>query len=162
MPLRLLKIVLVLFVSLQALFYALQNLANLDQAYQFTGYVIGNAEHASYPSSLFPAITNPVLVWVALIVILVGEFIAGALAAKGAFDMWSCREASAAEFAQAQLFAIYGCMVSMIVWFGLFMVIAGAYFQMWQTAAGSASFNGAFQYFAASALVLITLYVAHE
>jgi predicted small integral membrane protein len=50
----------------------------------------------------------------------------------------------------------------MLVWFGLFMVIAGAAFQMWQTAAGGASFNGAFQYFAASAFVLITLNVLKD
>lgn len=162
MSIRILKIILVIFVSMQALFYALQNVANIDVAYQLTAYVLSNAEHAMYPSSMFPALSNPVLVWVALIIIITGEFLAGALAAKGVFDMWSKRNASAVEFSQSQKYAILGCGASMIVWFGLFMVVAGAAFQMWQTTAGSASFNGAFQYFCASALVLITLYVADD
>ena len=162
MPLRVLKIILVLFVAMQALFYGLQNLANLEAAYQLTAYVMSNAEHELYPNSIFPAMTSSALVWAALVVILVGEFSAGALAAKGAFDMWLSRKAPAAEFSKSQKFAILGCGASMIVWFGLFMVIAGGYFQMWQTTAGSASFNGAFQYFCASALVLIILYVAED
>lgn len=162
MSIRLLKIVLVIFVSLQALLYGLQNLANLDEAYQLTAYVMSNAEHELYPSSMFPAISNSVLVWAALIAILFGEFTAGVLAAKGALDMWSSRKSSREEFLQSQKLAILGCGVSMIVWFGLFMVVAGAYFQMWQTAAGSASFNGAFQYFCASAVVLITLNVVDD
>ncbi|MBT8096335.1 MAG: DUF2165 domain-containing protein, partial [Woeseia sp.] len=32
--------------------------------------------------------------------------------------------------------AIAGCGVAILVWFGLFSAIGGAYFQMWQTEAG--------------------------
>jgi len=106
MSFRLLKIALVLFVSLQALLYALQNLANLDEAYQLTAYVMSNAEHELYPFSFIPAITSPALVWISLIIILIGEFSAGLLAAKGVLDMWANRNVSAEEFADSMKYGI--------------------------------------------------------
>lgn len=154
---RLVKIALVLFISLQALLYALQNLANINAAYQFVAYALGEQDHALYPSSIGPSITNSFLVWSALIIILAGEFAAAILAARGAFDMWSSRNAESAVFVSAQRFAALGCGMTMLVWFGLFMVIGGAFFQIWQTEAGAASLAGAFQYFVSGAVVLLVL-----
>lgn len=162
MLLRGLKITLVVFIALQALVYALQNLVNLDQAYQSVAYVLSNSDHQIYPSSLTPAITSPVLVWFALIIVLVGEIAAGLCAAKGAFDMWSARHESPERFQASLRFGLLGCGLSIVVWFGLFMVIGGAFFQMWQTAAGAASYSGSFQYFSASALILLLLIVVPD
>lgn len=162
MIIRNLKIVLVVLVSLQALLIAVQNVVNLDAAYQSVAYVVSNQDHTVYASSIGPAITNPILIWIALAIILIGEFSAGFLAAKGAFDLWSNRNGSATEFRAAKKFGLLGCGMSMVVFFGLFMVIAGYYFQMWQTQIGAASFNGAFQYFTASALVMLFLNMADD
>jgi predicted small integral membrane protein len=152
---RNLKIVLVAFVSLGALLWAIQNVVNLGSAYQSVAYVTSNVDHTAYPKSFGPAITSPVLVWLALIIILVGEFAAGLLAAKGVFDMYSCRRRTAAEFYAAKRFAVLGCGAAVIVWFGIFTVIGGAYFQMWQTEIGDASFRGALHYATINAAILI-------
>lgn len=159
---RLIKLVLVAFISLQALFYGLQNLVNLSEAHQFVAYVLGNQEHVAYPSSFGPSISNTFLIWIALIIILIGEFSAGLCAAKGAFDMWVNRKAESNQFVAAQKFAVLGCGLTMVVWFGLFMVIGGAFFQMWQTELGNASFNGSFQYFVSGALVLLILQIRDD
>ena len=45
--------------------------------------------------------------------------------------------------------------MALFVWFGLFMVVGGAYFQMWQTPLGGAAQAGAFQYAMISGLVLL-------
>jgi len=58
--LRILKTFLVLLIGLHALVYALQNLANLEQAHAALGYVLSNEGHEVYPSSLFFAVTNPI------------------------------------------------------------------------------------------------------
>jgi predicted small integral membrane protein len=50
---------------------------------------------------------------------------------------------------------LLGCGIGLVVWMGLFGVVGGAYFQMWQTPAGSASLGGAFQYQAMCAFVLL-------
>lgn len=152
---RILKIVLVSFVSLGALLWAIQNIVNLESAYQSVAYVTSNVDHAAYPKSLGPAITSPILIWSALIIILIGEFGAGSLAAKGAYDMYSNRRTTAAEFNASKRFAILGCGAAVIVWFGIFTVIGGAYFQMWQTEIGNASFTGALHYAIINAAILI-------
>lgn len=157
MIIRYIKISLVFFVGLQALLYGLQNIVNLEAAYQSVAYVMSNQDHAVYSSSIGPAINNPGLIWFALIIILVGEFSAGFIALKGSLDLWKNRSSPVDDFQSAKQLGLIGCGISLVVWFGLFMVLAGAYFQMWQTTIGAASFNGAFQYFAASALVLLFL-----
>ena len=150
-----LKSVLVAFVALGALLWAVQNLVNLESAYGSVAYVLSNADHAAYPKSIGPAITSSALVWLALSVILVGEFAAGLLAARGAWDMFSRRRGPAAEFRAAKRYAILGCGMAVVVWFGIFTVIGGAFFQMWQTEIGDASFTAALNYAIVNAAVLI-------
>ena len=82
-------------------------------------------------------------------------FATGLLAAKGAFDMFANRRKTADEFNAAKRFAILGCGAAVIVWFGIFTVIGGAYFQMWQTEIGDASFTGALHYAIINAAILI-------
>lgn len=157
MAIRMFKIIFTAIVALQALLFAIQNVVNLEAAYQATAYVLGNQDHVAYASSIVPAITSPALIWLALTVILVGEFGAGLLAARGALDLWKNRGAAASEFNAAKHYAIIGCGVSVIVWFGLFMVMAAALFQMWQTEIGAGSYSDAFKIFTASMLVLLFL-----
>jgi predicted small integral membrane protein len=159
---RILKTVLVFFVALGAFLWAVQNLVNLDSAYGSVAYVLSNADHTAYPKSLGPAITSPALVWLALVVILVGEFMTALLAAKGAWDMFACRRASAGEFQAAKRFAVLGCGMAVVVWFGIFTVIGGAYFQMWQTEIGDASFTGALHYAIINAAILIFVDMADD
>jgi len=157
MAIRYLKIVLLICVSLLGLLFAIQNLANLEQAYASLAYVMSNQDHVAYPNSAFPAITSPLLIWAALGAVLTGEFGAGFLAAKGSWDLFAHRKASAEAFNAAKTFGVLGCGVAVITWFGLFMVIGGAYFQMWQTAIGTGSWSGSFYVAGASALVMIFL-----
>ena len=155
MAIRYLKIALVAFVALMALLFAAQNVVNLGVAYQVTGSVVGMENHAYYPDSLGPAITSPFLIWLTVAVIILSEFTAGIVAAKGTWDLWAARRAPAGDFNAAKTFALLGCGIGVLIWFGLFAVIAGAYFQMWQTELGGQSLNGAFQYFMGCGLVFL-------
>jgi predicted small integral membrane protein len=155
MPVRYLKIALVGFVSLMCLMYATQNVVNLDAAYGFVAGATSPADHRAYPSSFGPALSAPVLIWGSLAVIIGLEYAAGLLAAKGAWDLWSARRASAETFNRAKTYAVLGAGTGVVVWFGLFAVIGGAYFQMWQTQLGSAALSGAFQFAMQCGLVLL-------
>lgn len=155
MAIRYLKIVLVVFVALLCVMYAAQNVVNLDEAHTFVVSAVGMQDNVAYPSAFGPAIRNPVLTWAALAVIILAEFGAGLLAAKGACDLWVARNASAATFNAAKTYAVLGCGGALAVWFGLFTVVGGAYFQMWQTALGGASLAGAFQFVAQTGIVLL-------
>lgn len=155
MAIRHLKIVFVVFISLLCLFYAGQNVANLDACYQAFAYVMGAVDHQVYPDSIFPAVQNPALIWLVLVLVVMLEFAAGLLAAKGAWDLWRARKAPAVNFNAAKTYALVGCGVGIVVWLGLFAVFGGALFQMWQTEVGGGSMDDAFQFFTACAFVFL-------
>lgn len=160
MSVRYLKILFVVFIALLCLFYAGQNVANLDACYQAFAYVLSRADHQVYPDSIFPALQNSALIWLVLTLVVSLEFLAGLLAAKGAWDLWSARKGSAETFNAAKNYALLGCGTGIVVWLGLFAVFGGALFQMWQTEIGAGSLGDAFQFFAACAFVFLILNTA--
>jgi len=143
MTIRYLKIVLVLSIALLCLMYATQNIVNLEAAHAAIAGVLSMHDNAVYPEAFGPAVTQPVLVWCAVITIITGEMIAGLLSLKGAWDLWTARGAPTEAFQSAKKFALIGGGLAMVVWFGLFGAIGGAYFQMWQTDVGSGSIRDA-------------------
>lgn len=155
MAVRYFKIVFVGFISLLCLFYASQNVANLDACYQAFAYVLGRVDHQAYPDSIFPAVQNPALIWLVLVLVITLEFAAGLLTAKGTWDLWCARKAPASDFNAAKTYALIGCGMGIVVWLGLFAVFGGALFQMWQTDIGKSSLQDAFQFFAACALIFL-------
>jgi predicted small integral membrane protein len=162
MAIRNMKIVFVTFISLLCLFYAGQNVANLEACYQSFAYVMGAVDHQVYPDSFFPPIQNSALIWVALVLVVTLEFVAGVLAAKGAWDLWVARKGAAGTFNAAKTYALLGCGTGIAVWLGLFAVFGGALFQMWQTGPGGQSLEGAFQFFGACALIFLIVNTTDE
>ncbi len=162
MYIRNLKSVFVILISLLALVYALQNIVNLQACHAAFVYVMSNADHKAYAESFGPAVSSPVLTWLALVFVIGGELAAGLLAGRGAFAMWSARMGPVEDFRRAKKFALIGCGVGIIVWLGFFNVIGGAYFQMWQTTAGQASMDDAFEFVMACALVFIIVSMPEE
>ena len=154
---RVIKILLAVSVALFCLFYALQNIVNLQAAHGFVAYVTSMADHGAYPAHFGPAITAPALTWTMLFIIIALELLAGFLAAKGADDLFAARGASAEEFNAAKSFALAGCGVALLVWFGLFSAIAGTYFQMWQTEAGLNALRDASVFSMQNGIVLLVL-----
>ena len=131
---------------LLVLSYAVQNVANLTGGmYASFAYVLGQSDHLAYPQSVVPAVTQPALVWAALLLVLSLEFLCAALTGLGAWGMWKNRNGTPSEFAAAKKTALNGLGVAVVVWFLLFGTLGGAVFQMWQTQIGAGSFNGAFQ-----------------
>ena len=138
---RLIKIAIAAFIALFCLFYAIQNLMNLPAGHGFVGLMTSMADHVAYPNHFGPPITSPALVWIMFFLIIGGELLAGVLAARGAYNMWSARKADADAFNASKTYAYAACGVAIIVWYGIFHAFGGAYFQMWQTAAGEGPFT---------------------
>lgn len=155
MHLRYIKIIVAIIASAMALIYALQNIANINAAHGALVYVLSGAEHEIYPETLFFKSASTMLAWVALIIVLIGEFSAGLLLLKGALDMYKNANNSSEDFNASKKLAEIGAGIGIIVWFGLFGVIGAAFFQMWQTQVGTGSMNGAFQYFISMAFTLL-------
>jgi len=152
---RILKIGLALFIALFCLFYATQNLFNLQSAHWFVSSTLAMEGHELYPGHFGPAINSPVLAWVALWVIIALEYLAGVLAIKGAWGLWQSRKEPSEVFQENKKYVMASAGVALCIWFGLFSAIGGAYFQMWQTEAGTGALQGSFWYFAGVALVAL-------
>ena len=144
-------------VGLMCIIYALQNVFNLGAAYWFVETMASMAGHELYPNHLGPPVTSPALVWVILWIIIISELAAGAFAIKGFRDMWAARNAQSDAFHAAKKFGIVGALFGVLIWFGYFHAIGGAYFQMWQVEAGANALNGAFQYAMLCGLVAVLL-----
>ena len=66
----------------------------------------------------------------------------------GAVRLFQLRNAPAVEFNEAKTYVIAACLLAFLVWFFGFMVVAGEWFAMWQ----SATWNGqeaAFRFYVA-------------
>lgn len=155
MAIRYLKIILVLFVGLQALLYVAANTANWSAGVGAVGYVLSMEGHDIYGTHIFPPVTHPALVTIAYLLILTGESLVGVLSLKGAWELWNARKASADVFNASKAFALLGTGMAMVVWFGGFIVIGGALFQMWQTEIGAGSFDNAFVFAATGGLIML-------
>ncbi len=140
---RTIKMLLSLAFALFCIIYASQNVVNLENAYAALAYVLGNVDHVVYPASLGPAVEHPGLVWLATGIVIAGEYTAGLVALKGTWDLWVARGASAEQFRAARKFTNLGLGCGLLVWFGLFQVIGGAWFQQWQTEIGGGSLEDA-------------------
>ncbi|GGB77630.1 DUF2165 family protein [Henriciella pelagia] len=154
---RYFKIVLVVLVGLQGLFYFVSNAVNFEYAQGAVGAVLSQADSPVYQNLVIPGITAPAIIMLALIVIMTGELLVGLVCFKGAWDMFKTVKAPTADFNASKKWALAGCCIALIVWFGFFQVFGAALLQMWQSAVGVGSFEGAFMYHAASALILIFL-----
>lgn len=152
---RLLKSFVMLAAALLCIFYATNNVANLNNMYGALAYVLGNQDHAVYPAAFGPAVTFGPLIWVAVVIVLIGEYGAGLLALKGSWDMFRARGKSADEFQNSKSTALVACLVGILTWFGLFMAIGGAYFQMWQTTVGAGSQGDAFRFAAMLGIIFL-------
>jgi predicted small integral membrane protein len=93
-----------------------------------------------------------------LAIIIVLEITAGAFAAKGAFDLWRVRRESAARFDAAKSNALIGTALGVVVWFGIFSAVGGAYFQMWQTELGRGSLRDASMFSLQMAALWLIIY----
>jgi len=152
---RLLKSALVLFIGLHALFYALQNIANIDAAHGALAYVLSGADHAAYPATMFFKTGNPLLAWAALAVVMAGELAVAFFGIKGGWDLFATRSGTAEEFHAAKRSGVIAAGLALLVWFGFFMSFGAAFFQMWQTPLGTGSMEGAFMYAMASAITML-------
>src|SRR6056297_1729547 len=136
---------LVAFLALMHLAYAIQNVLNMTQAGEAIAGVLGQADAPVYPRSLMPSIRSPVLIWIALVVIIAVQFAAGGALALGAVQMFMAGGGSPADFAAATEWALIGCGIALLLWFGLFLTIGAALFQMWQTPLGQGAMGDAYR-----------------
>ena len=148
------KILISLSLALFCLLVAYDNITDPHSNYEFVQHVM--SMDTTFPGNalMYRSITNPA-VWRAAYAAIIGaEGITGILFLLGAFRLFQLRNAEATQFNAGKTYIIAACLLAFLVWFFGFMVVAGEWFAMWQ----SATWNGeeaAFRFYVAVLGVLI-------
>lgn len=148
---------LVAVLALMHLTYAIQNLLNLGPARAAVSAVLGAEDAMVYPRSIMPPIRSPLLAWTALFMIIVAQVCAGIALAAGSIQMFRIGGGSPADFVAATEWALIGCGIALLLWFGMFLTVGAALFQMWQTPLGQGAMGDAFRNGAFAGLVMLVL-----
>ena len=130
---RLAKILISLSLALFCLLVAYDNVTDPHSNYEFVQHVM--SMDTTFPDNklMYRSVTNPIFWQIVYALIITTQFVCGVLFLAGAMPMWRMRNASAADFNQAKAYAIAGALLAFLLWFFVFMVIAGEWFAMWQS-----------------------------
>lgn len=147
------KVVAAFLISMLGLLFFLDNLVNLSSAYGAVSFVVSGAEQPYY-KTIGPVVNSNWLTWIALFTIMAGELFVGILGLLGAIQMIQKISGTADAFQNAKSNALLAGVAGMLLFYGFFIVIGETYFNMWQTAAGVTSVEGAFRYGSVCAILM--------
>lgn len=130
---RLAKIAVCLALAGFCLLVAFDNVTDPQANYNFVSHVM--SMDTTFPGSnlMYRSVTNPVWWTICYSLIIATQIVCGFLLLAGGVQMWRSRLATGAAFERAKLYAIGGCLLAFLLWFFVFMVIAGEWFAMWQS-----------------------------
>ena len=148
------KIVMALCLAVFCLLVAFDNVTDYGTNYLFVQHVM--SMDTTYPGNalMYRSITSPVLWNLVYWLIIAAEAATGILFLAGAIRLFQVRHAPGAAFNQGKALVVAGALLAFLLWFFGFMVIAGEWFAMWQ----SATWNGqeaAFRFYITVLAVLI-------
>jgi predicted small integral membrane protein len=130
---RIAKVVLVACLALYALLVAVDNLLDYQGNYTFV-------QHVMSMDTVFPdnptkvrAVTGDVWHTAIYVLIIAAEAVTGLLYAIGAIQLGRNLRRPAAAFARGKRWVVWATVLGFAIWFFAFMVIAGEYFDSWQS-----------------------------
>jgi predicted small integral membrane protein len=155
--LRMTKILLIACVAVWCLLGAIGNVTDWDGTMGAVGAAASMSTFDGGAES-WKATSNPVVIWMGALMIMLSKVAAGMLCSIGALKMWQARDGDAAGFSAAKATALAGCGIAMIMLFGGFIVIGETWFEMWRSdVLRDLSLETAFRY--GGMITLIALFV---
>jgi predicted small integral membrane protein len=151
---RIAKIIMVACLAAFCLLVVFGNLTDYQSNFLFVQHVM--SMDTTYPGNklMYRAVTEPAYWQAAYTLIIFGEATAGLLFLAGAIRLLQVRRQPGAVFDRAKALTVMGALAAFVLWFFGFMVVAGEWFAMWQ----SATWNGqeaAFRFYMTALAVLI-------
>jgi len=148
------KIVMALGLAAFCLLVAFDNITDYETNYLFVQHVMSMDTTFAGNALMYRSVTSPTLWQIAYAGIIAAEAATGILFLAGAIRLLQLRNAPAAVFNQAKGLVVVAALAAFLVWFFGFMVVAGEWFAMWQ----SATWNGqdaAFRFYVTALAVLV-------
>lgn len=150
------KIAMCIALAAFCLLVAFDNVFDPQANYTFVAHVMSMDTIFPDNKIMYRSVTNPLWWTVCYSLIIATQFICGLLFLAGGVQMWRARFASGANFDHAKTYAIAGCLLAFLLWFFVFMVIAGEWFAMWQSKEWNAQ-QASFRFYVTVLAVLIFL-----
>jgi predicted small integral membrane protein len=130
---RLAKMAMCLSLAILCLLVAFDNIFDPHPNYVFVTHVMSMDTTLPDSTLKYRSVTSPVSWRITYALIIGTQIVAGVLFLWGTVRMWQARYAPGAEFNRAKTYAVGGALVAFLLWFFVFMVIAGEWFAMWQS-----------------------------
>ena len=121
--------------------------------FQFVAHVTSMDDVFSHERNGWRALTSPVAHHVLYLIIIAIEYVIAYLLIRGTWSMWAVREADAKTFRHAGRHTSSGLLLAVLLWFVVFVVVAGEWFLMWQ----SKTWNGESSAFFLTIVLLLLL-----
>lgn len=156
MAARISKTLMVAAIGLLALVIVLNNLTDYNANFRYIQHVLSMDTVFPDNQLTWRAIASPGLQKVVYGAIIATETTIAVLCLAGAVKLALALGCSGVDFEQAKTLSIYGLTLAFLFWFVGFMVVAGEWFTMWQ----SADWNGqqpAFRFIGCVGFVLLYL-----
>lgn len=154
---RIVKIGLIITVVFWGFFGAIGNVSHWDETLGSVAAVTSMVTFEGGAES-WQATSNPLVLWLGALFIMLSKLSAGVLCLVGAGRMWQSRNGSVADFSAAKSIALAGCGIAVIMLFGGFIVIAESWFELWRSEAMGAVLSAAVRY--GSMIALIAIFVS--
>lgn len=153
--LRTTKIFLIAAVAVWGFVAAMHNLHDWNGTLGAVGAATSMATFDGGAES-WQATSNPTLIWMGAIFIVLSKVITGVLCLLGAKNMWQARDASTTDFTRAKTLGLAGCAIAVFMLFSGFIVIAETWFELWRSdVMRGPVLDSAFRYGAMIALIAI-------
>ena len=153
---RLAKILICLALAPFCLLVAYDNVTDPHWNYTVVQHVM--SMDTTFPDNklMYRAVTSPLAWQITYGLIIATQIVCGILFLAGAIGLWRERYAAAEIFHRAKAYAIAGSLLAFLLWFFVFMVIAGEWFAMWQSKDWNAQ-SASFRFYITMLAVLIFL-----
>lgn len=138
MPIRICKIALCAASFFFLLLVVFNNVTDYGSNYAFVEGVLSMSTTFEGNKAMWRAIESPVIYHIFYWSIIFWELAATVLIGWGSLKLFSARDESAAVFNKAKTLLIVGLTLSMLQWYGAFLIVGAEWFLMWQ----SKMFNG--------------------
>ena len=151
------KILLSAATACYVLLVCFNNTFDYGANFQFVAHVTSMDDIFSREKNGWRAITGDMMHHAAYLLIIVWEYIIATLMVIGTWSMWKARGADGKTFRSAGRYSAWGYLLAILLWFGVFVVVAGEWFLMWQ----SKTWNGETTAFSLT-IILLLMMIQHN
>lgn len=132
-PVRFSKIGVLILTSVYMFLVVLNNLTDYNSNFLFVSNVMSMSDVFSTSAPSWRAIEQPLIHHLCYLFIILVELLIAILCALGALTMYRERKGPKTSFDQAIKYGIYGLLLGVFLWYGVFIAVAGEWFLMWQS-----------------------------